>query len=390
MDDDRARELTALLVRPLEAEARAEAARCDGLLAVLAARLSEMEETLLERTLQLAAVHRSRSWKVTAPLRWIAIKLRSARRVSKAALAPGKMVFLRGAVSVLRPLVRFVVGVPYLLRVARRVLACWLALEAKLAGLTVGPRPAVALFSTVAPALAANAFANEPSESAAHYRLALACCRVGRYDDARRYIELSDLPDSGDFGLLHHYVHLALCQALAAHQEEAISAGKPAILLTALPRSASSFLSTCISEIVGVPIFRVSVGGFDDGRIVRKWAMQVSRGGATTHDHFPGQVANIEALAQAGIRKIFIQIRDPRAAWWSFIHRAVRSSDVTSLASSPLDWYGNAIKWLPSWIEVAWSSDGPFQISFVSYDDVRLRLTDTIERSSCPGEWCRS
>lgn len=211
-------------------------------------------------------------------------------------------------------------------------------------------------------------------------RLALACHRAGRYDDARRLIEFSCLPASGDFGLLHHHVHLALAQELAAHQDEAISAGKPAVLLTALPRSASSFLSVCISEIIGVPIFRVSVGGFDDGRIVRNWAMQISRGGATTHEHFPGSVANLEAFAHAGARKIFVQIRDPRAAWWSFVHRAARCSDVVGLASSPLLWYANAIKWLTSWIEAARSSDYPLQVSFVPYDDLRLRPGDTIWR----------
>lgn len=169
MDDDRARELTALLVRPLEAEARAEAARCEGVVAALLARLSQVKEALVGRTLELDAVYRSRSWKVTTPLRSIAIGLRSAAWTSRAALVRGKALYLRAAVGILSPLLSLIVGVPYMPRAGRRLLACQLALKAKLARLPVGPRPAVALFSAVAPAPAASALANEPSESAAPY-----------------------------------------------------------------------------------------------------------------------------------------------------------------------------------------------------------------------------
>src|SRR6516225_1100705 len=166
-------------------------------------------------------------------------------------------------------------------------------------------REAVALFSRTVPALPADALGDEQFDGVVNYNLALACHCAQRYEDARRFMELSGLPASGDFGLLQYHDRLALSERLAAHQERAISAGKPAILFTALPKSASAFLSVCISEMLDLPVFRVSIGGFLNGWVVKKWAAQVSRGGATTHEHYRGAAANVEALAQAGIRKIF-------------------------------------------------------------------------------------
>ena len=241
-------------------------------------------------------------------------------------------------------------------------------------------REAVALFSRMVPALPADALGDEQFGGVAHYNLALACHWAQRYDDARRFMELSDLPASGDFGLLQYNDRLALSQELAAHQERAIAAGKPATLFTALPKSASAHLSVCISEILDVPVFRVSIGGFGDAWVVQKWAAQINRGGSTTHEHYPGSAANIGALTQAGVRKIFVQIRDPRAAWWSFFHHAINRSDVAGPALLPLEWYVRAIKWLTSWIDSSCMPGCPLKVVFVPYDDMRLRPQDTIGR----------
>jgi len=241
-------------------------------------------------------------------------------------------------------------------------------------------REAAALFSRTVPAYPRAVLGNEQFEGTAHYNLALACHWAGRYDDARHFMELSALPAGGDFDFLLYHDRLALSQELAARQERAISAGKPAILFTALPKSASAFLSNSIAELLDVPVFRASVGGVRNGWVVSRWAAQINRGGATTHEHYRALTTNVDALVQAGVRRIFVQIRDPRAAWWSFFHHATSRSDVAWRVPPPEVWYADAINWLTSWIDARSRPDGPFRVVFVSYDDMRLRPEDTIGR----------
>ncbi len=239
-------------------------------------------------------------------------------------------------------------------------------------------REAVALFSRAVPAIPRAALGNEQFEGAAHYNLALACHWAQRHDDARRFMELSGLPAGGDFDFLQYHDRLALSLKLAAHQDRAISAGKPAILFTALPKSASAFLSNSIAELLDVPVFRASVGGVRNGWVVRRWAAQINRGGATTHEHYRALTTNIDALLETGVRKIFVQIRDPRAAWWSFFHHATSRSDVAGPAPSAREWHADAIRWLTSWIDASVAPGCPLKVVFISYDDVRLRPVDTI------------
>ncbi len=238
----------------------------------------------------------------------------------------------------------------------------------------------VALFTKAVPPIPTDALSNEQYQAAANYNLALVCHWAGRYDDARRFLELSGLPAGGDFDHLLYHDRLVLSQRLAARQEQAIAAGKPAILLTALPKSASAFVSNTIAQILEVPVFRTSIGGMGNGSVVARWAAQINRGGATTHEHYPALTRNIEALAQAGVRKVFVQIRDPRAAWRSFFHHVSRRPDIAAESPGPQKWYSEATTWLQSWVDASRAPGRALEVVFVRYDDVRLRVQDTIAR----------
>lgn len=237
----------------------------------------------------------------------------------------------------------------------------------------------VALFTKAVPPIPTDALSNEQYEGAAYYHLALISHWAQRFDDARRFMELSGLPAGGDFGLLLYHDRLAIAERLAAHQDCAISAGKPAILFTALPKSASAFVSNSIAQILDVPVFRASVGGIVSGWVVRKWAAQINRGGATTHEHYPALTANIDALVQAGVRKVFVQVRDPRAAWWSYFHHINRRPDIAKESPGPHQWYSEATMWLQGWIDASRAPGCPLKVVFVRYDDVRLKPMETIK-----------
>jgi hypothetical protein len=240
-------------------------------------------------------------------------------------------------------------------------------------------REVVVLFSQAVPIVPRNVLGDEQLERAAYYNLALISHRAKRFADAQRFMELSGLSAGGDFDFLLYHDRLALSERLAAQQQRAIFVGKPAIFFTALQKSASAFLSVCMSEILEVPVLRASIG-LPDGLVIGRWAEQIARGGAITHEHYPGSAVNIKTLAEAGAGKIFVQVRDPRAAWWSLSQNAHRKPDIAAVALSPQEWYSDAIRWLQSWIDASRAPNCPFQVVIVLYDDVRLMPEDTIER----------
>jgi hypothetical protein len=147
-----------------------------------------------------------------------------------------------------------------------------------------------------------------------------------------------------------------------------------------LPNSASAFVSNTVAQILDVPVFRVSVGGIVSGWVVRKRAAQIIRGPATTHEHDPALAANIDALVQAGVRKVSVQIRDPRAAWWSFFRHVDRRPDLAKDSAGPEECYSRANTWLQGWIDASRAPGSLLEVVFVQYEDVRLRLKDTIAR----------
>lgn len=134
----------------------------------------------------------------------------------------------------------------------------------------------------------------------------------------RDLLATDEFPPPGDHdGQLYDRYLLTASRARREHLR-ARAAGAPGIAISALPKSASAFLSHTLAEAVGSPVLRVTIGDPALGTVYAPWAAEVARGGAVTHDHFAATECNLAALREAGVPRVWVLVRDPRAVFWSY------------------------------------------------------------------------
>lgn len=174
-------------------------------------------------------------------------------------------------------------------------------------------------FTRIAPA-EPNTWPSAAWRSAGCYNLALVLERAERFDEARDYMERSELDAAPDGEpLLYPSMVLAAAHVRGLQEASLQKRHSRSVIITSLPRSASGFVSSTIAELLDAPLARISVADC----VVERWAKQAERGGIVTHNHFPASGGNVEALLRAGVRRLFVQIRDPREAIWSLHHHFV-------------------------------------------------------------------
>jgi hypothetical protein len=278
-------------------------------------------------------------------------------------------------------------------------------------------------FSRLAPA-EPNTWPSSAWRFAGCYNLALVLERAERFDEARAYMERSELDAAPDGEPLLYPSMVLTAAELCERQEHSLQkcSSRP-IIISSLPRSASGFVSSTLAALFDAPLMRVSLVDC----VVERWVRQVNRGGAVTHNHFPATGGNLEALARAGVERIFVQVRDPREAIWSLHHHFVdlyrlhrehsssvlerstlrpeldaeiqsftprvsawlmhhryqaalqESADQDEVEAFWRDAYIAHICWLEAWIAASRDTSGP-DVEFVRYDDVRRAPFETFER----------
>ncbi len=163
-----------------------------------------------------------------------------------------------------------------------------------------------------------EALAAAPGHKAFLYYSAQAHLELGRDShDAAHLMEACGLAPGSEFPFLPLPSYLEFAQEFLADQANAVARGVPALVITALSKSASSFVTTVIRHFLDVPVCRIAL----NGKVVRNWAACVASGGATTHEHWPATGQNLGVAADAGIQRVLIHIRDPRQALISMAHQ---------------------------------------------------------------------
>ncbi|MDX2074218.1 MAG: hypothetical protein SFX19_07650 [Alphaproteobacteria bacterium] len=234
---------------------------------------------------------------------------------------------------------------------------------------------AVSFFRNAVPLLVPPDCSKDYYQLVAKYQLALGLCALGEQAEAAHLMNETGTMSCGERENPFFSEHQYFALYLRSQQEAAMAAGKPSVILTALPRSASGFLSYAIAEILGVPVLRASMGSFPHHAVVRNWAQNIAQGGAVTHEHFDGSEQNINQLLQAGVKKIYVQIRDPRAAAWSYLHHTAssyrqRGETVTLEDIMHTEYYPHAIAWIESWLDAQKKFKDEIAIEFLPYDEV--------------------
>ena len=234
---------------------------------------------------------------------------------------------------------------------------------------------AVVYFCNAVPLTVGTHYNNDYYKLVTHYQQAMILSSLGKYSEAAQCMNETGAMSAGDRQDHLFSDHQAHALSLRAKQMTAIEAGKPGFLITALPRSASAFLSYAIADILDVPVLRASMGSFPHHTVVKNWAYNIGQGGCVTHDHFCGMEINIRQLIEAGIKKVYVQVRDPRAAAWSYLHHTAPSyrqqkQEVIIDDIIHREYYPHAIRWIESWIKAQEKYSDDIAVEFLLYDEV--------------------
>lgn len=116
--------------------------------------------------------------------------------------------------------------------------------------------------------------------------------------------------------------HVASSLAVAEKQQAAIERGIPSIPISSMPRAASAAFTQTLRETLDVPVARMSIGDFPSYWLAPSWVARFRLGGCVLHDHFGASPFNLEVLKEHGIRRVFVLLRDPRAAAASIVTMA--------------------------------------------------------------------
>lgn len=150
--------------------------------------------------------------------------------------------------------------------------------------------------------------------------------------------------------------------------------------MAALPKSASAYVCNFSAVALGMPSCRVAVGNV----VVPNWARRPARGGGINHEHFPATPDNVRALAEAGIRRIAILVRDPRQQLVSLMHHQIKDLPGCPLAQDLLaaperervdamlrrDFFTRTIDWVGGWLAEAGREGSPLSIDFVTFEEL--------------------
>jgi hypothetical protein len=99
-----------------------------------------------------------------------------------------------------------------------------------------------------------------------------------------------------------------LCE-VRARSSAASRDGIPPMPIFALAKSASSYSSAVMQDVMRVPAGVVSI---DHLVAYEPWAQYVAQFPMPLHDHMPPEPRNLQILLEAGVRRVVVQVRDPR------------------------------------------------------------------------------
>lgn len=94
----------------------------------------------------------------------------------------------------------------------------------------------------------------------------------------------------------------------------------PGILINALPKSASESIWNKLSEGLGLAQGHISLGLFPDCLTIPHRVRELGLGGMAAKEHLSATRHNLATLAEAGVDRIVVHIRDPRQATLSWAH----------------------------------------------------------------------
>lgn len=103
-------------------------------------------------------------------------------------------------------------------------------------------------------------------------------------------------------------------------KSDAVARDVGPILVNTMIKSGTGFLTQAIRTHLNLPQYFISVGGSPNVFIVEEILARFARGGALSVQHLDPSEETLGALHRHGVRKIYVQVRDPRQATVSYLH----------------------------------------------------------------------
>ena len=216
------------------------------------------------------------------------------------------------------------------------------------------------------------------------------------------------LRQSMDHQLLASYYDEAVKQGimpgekLDKEQEDAIARGIPPIFINTILKSGTGFFTKVFKDQLHMPQFFTTLRGSPNDYILPTYMKKFARGGAITVQHLDASAANLDTLADCGVKKIFLHIRDPRQATVSYLHHLENnlSGELFALRNwihpflphnyPSLEWKEKVawharnhvitlIHWIQEWLYVA-DNDPRFDIMILDFNELRRDEAGTINK----------
>ena len=96
--------------------------------------------------------------------------------------------------------------------------------------------------------------------------------------------------------------------------------GLPLMLINSLPKSASESIWNQLAEGLQLAQSHLSIGLFPDCTLVPARVRSAAAGGLISKEHIPASAHNLAVLAEHGVDRVVVHLRDPRQAALSWAH----------------------------------------------------------------------
>jgi hypothetical protein len=153
------------------------------------------------------------------------------------------------------------------------------------------------------------------------------------------------------------------------------------ILVFSTGYCASSFISGFTSSYCKIPRVRVSMTVEPNVVAVPHWIATLDRFPGITHDHTDPKPVVIDSLRRYWKGPIFIQVRDPREAAWSYIgtlNKGIESSKWVVEEAFFLNLVRTYSDWVDAWLNVP--EDIMEKIHFLHFDDIKSTPVKIFEK----------
>lgn len=144
--------------------------------------------------------------------------------------------------------------------------------------------------------------------------------RLGTYDELADWLT-AIAPDTPGINLTPPWPSSLSRRSADALRARALDYGLPGVVIAAQGKSGSVAISQILSHGFALPnvAYALTVD-----RVVGPWARDLARGGGCQTTHLVGSEINVRLLAEAGIQRVFVHLRDPRAQIVSLLHHFSR------------------------------------------------------------------